>query len=165
MQSLEERMAEALRGKFYWESTTKINESENLMTSAIRQAQREIRQADGRYKECKGIKPVSEISREQAARKLAHLFDVVSGALFDIYGVERAEVLEDNRQKRICFVRSMLAWLLKRYHLGASYTRLGVLLKRDHSTVINMIQQFELVKDNHLEQIQKIDEIVGHKEI
>lgn len=175
---LEAKMAAALKGKFFWEPTTKYNHVETGPTEyAIREAQKKFRDKPEKpvaiKKKKSGSDPRIPMAEYKAimldiennkTRLTAHYIDVVLSALSERYNVDPSAIFNAKKKSREIYYRHALCWLVRRYCPDASYGKLGRLLKRDHSTIINSVHKFELIKQNFVDTIQKIDDIVGYKE-
>lgn len=158
MKTLEEHMAESLRGQFFWERTIGGSYVDSEMSNAIRKAQMEFRDPP-----LPKVRPSPQISEEDR-QKLNVLLEVLVKELSLMYDVDPSEFMGRSRKKKAAFTRNKLGWLLRRYHKKASLERIGMMLRRDHSTVVNMIHSFGKVADQYKENIAYLDAIVGFKE-
>lgn len=161
-------MAEALEGKFFWESTTKYEQSVAPEVGEIRHLQKKLRAKSkpSRYEPVLDLTalPSPEWLQTTSVRKFIHLAKLLESTLTKMYDVTREDIHGKSKKMLPCFVRNFMMWLLRRYHESASFTRIGRYFKRDHSTVISNVQKFDRDWKLYEDAVLKIDEIVGYVE-
>lgn len=156
-------MAEALDGKFFWESTTKYLQTE--VGKEVRDAQKAIRTKPRKHRyEPKIDGPIRTsyaVMQAAASTKLSDTLKALISRLTEIYNVTPEQLMGKDKHKLPCFVRNMLMWLLRRY-TTASFVRIGRALGRDHSTVVSNVAWFEKQRNLHEDVIKELDRYVGY---
>ena len=81
-----------------------------------------------------------------------HLLQLVSSR----FGVDKKDILKDNRHKEIVEARAILSFILRSF--GYSYPRIGRMLHRDHTSIIHLCK---IVESNPVSK-QIAEEIKGN---
>ena len=164
MKSLEEQMAEALNGKFFWERTTKY-EPPSPDSAPIRRAQRkfapveewledEVEEAiEPRKWEPKPPPPIDFKER------VAALKEVIASH----FRVTVADIESTSKKKKIVTPKKFFYWCLCRYFKRTSLAQMGKIIGRDHSTIIHGRDGFEFEKNLHTDLIANMDEFMDYK--
>lgn len=164
--SLEEKMAAALEGQFFWERTTKYDDVTSGDSAEIRRAQR-------KYSKPKKIpKPYLPTPRKEdlikarieAKKKLPEDIMRLRAAIIEFYGLTEEEFEGAARKSRIALPRSHYIWAALRYNPNASLPELGSIMERHHTTILYNRDQFEKKKHLFWDNVEKIDEMFGYKE-
>lgn len=164
--TLEEEMAAALEGQFFWERTTKYEDFTTGPTAEIRRTQR-------KYSKPKKVpKPYVPTPRKEdlvkarieAKKKLPGDIMRLRAAIIELYGLTEAEFEGAAPKSKFGLPRSHYVWATLRYNPNASLTEIGAIMERHHTTILYSRDQFEKKKHLFLENIQKIDEMFGFKE-
>jgi hypothetical protein len=164
--SLEEEMAAALDGQFFWEQTTKYEDANTGATAEIRRAQR-------RYSKLKKIpKPYIPTSgkeslvkaRIEAKGRLPDEMKQLRAAIIDIYGLTETEFEGAAPRAKFFPARSHYIWAALRYNPNAGLAEVGRLMDRHHTTIMYNRNFFEKKKHLFQEKVKKIDEMFGFKE-
>lgn len=164
--TLEEEMAAALEGQFFWERTTKYEDFTTGPTAEIRRTQR-------KYSKPKKVpKPYVPTPRKEdlvkarieAKKKLPRDIMRLRAAIIELYGLTEAEFEGSAPKSKFGLPRSHYIWAALRYNPNASLPELGSIMERHHTTILYNRDQFEKKKHLFLENIQKIDEMFGFKE-
>ena len=165
MKSLEEQMAEALNGKFFWERTTKY-EPPSPDSAPIRRAQRQFapieewlddeveEEAEPRLWERKPPPPYDFNARVKALKEViaAH------------FRVKVEDIESKSRRGHVVLPKKFFYWCLCRYFSRVSLVQIGKHIGRDHSTIVHGRDGFEFEKNLHADLIAKVDEFMGYKE-
>jgi hypothetical protein len=166
MKSLEEQMAEALNGKFFWERTTKY-EPPSPDSAPIRRAQREFAPVEEWLDD--------EVEEEKAEdwkpweRKPPPPFDFKNrvAALKEViaahFRVKVEEIESRSKKQHVVIPKKCFYWSLCRYFSRVSLVQIGKHIGRDHSTIVHGRDGFEFEKNLHADLIAKMDEFMGYK--
>ena len=164
--SLEEEMAAALDGQFFWERTTKYEDFTTGPTAEIRRAQRAYSKAKKIPKPYVPTQRKEDLvkARIEAQKKLPNDIIRLRAAIMDLYGLTEAEFEGAAPKSRTALPRSHYVWAALRYNPNASLVEVGEIMGRHHSTIIYNRDQFESKKDMYSENVKKIDDMFGFKE-
>jgi hypothetical protein len=164
MKSLEEQMAEALNGKFFWERTTKY-EPPSPDSAPIRRAQRQFapveewlddeveEEAEPKLWERKPPPPYDFKERVVALKEQIAAY----------FRVSVDDIDSRSKRKNVVTPKKFFYWCLCRYFKRTSLVQMAKTIGRDHSTIIYGRDGFEFEKNLHTDLIAKMDEFMGYK--
>lgn len=163
--SLEEDMAAALDGQFFWEKTTKHDECNTGFTAEIRRVQRKF--AKKAKPPPKYVPTDSKVelvkARLEAISKLPEEVAKVRNAICNLYGLTERELEGEAAKMRLFPARAHYAWCVLRYNPGMSLAEIGRVLSRNHSTILHGRDLFESKKHLYTENIKIMDDLFNFK--
>jgi chromosomal replication initiation ATPase DnaA len=148
----EEQIAEALKGQFFWEKTTKYAFDNSKEVTDIRRAQ-------GKYREkTRYTKSPPRVDAE-TEHKVAALRDVVAGE----FNITLENLDSRTTSKYSATPKNFLMWAACRYFTNLKLSQVGVCLNRHYSTVIHGRDTFEAEAHLHTDLIRRVDEKMGYR--
>jgi hypothetical protein len=149
----ERAIAEALKGQFFWERTTKYGEDTTPAAAAIRQAQSKYRD------KIPGKRDAGPANKDDEAQ-----FIRLRAFVSELTGVSLNDIESRTPAKKSALAKAFLMWCICRYFPHISLTGMGVLANRHYTTVMHGRDVFNDEADFHTEFIRKTDEFMGHKQ-
>lgn len=164
--SLEEEMAAALNGQFFWEQTTKYEDVNTGATAEIRRVQKKfskIKEERKPYVPTSGKENLVKV-RIEAKERLPDEMKRLRAAIIQLYGLTETEFEGAAPRAKFFPARSHYIWAALRYNPNAGLAEVGRLMDRHHTTIMYNRDYFEKKKHLFLDKIKKIDEMFGYKE-
>lgn len=164
--TLEEEMASALEGQFFWEPTTKYEDPRAGLTCEIRKAQRQFAVKPKKIK--KDI-PLPHEKAERVAERIAAQNRIpdevrkIKDAILEFYGFSEADFEGGIPRKHLYPALAHYIWVCLERCLYISTAGLGRIIGKDHSTVIYHRNLFEKNKDKFIENIETVNRILDEK--
>jgi hypothetical protein len=165
--NLEEEMAAALDGQFFWEKTTKYEDANTGYMAEIRRVQRKFAKPVQKPKPIyvpviNKVKTVDK--RIEALKKMPDEFEKLHDAIADLYGISKRELEGEGPRTKTFPAYVHYVWSAVRYNPNVTVAEIGKKIGRHHSTVIYHRNHFESKKHLYLDNIKIIDDIFDYKE-
>jgi hypothetical protein len=157
MGDLEDKMNEALSGKFYWEHTADLEECRVPEVIDIRRAQRGFLKQTAKNAVIRSGK--SDPNGVDSVHHISYLADMVAKA----HGCGVFELLEKNHLARLSAPKQHYNWGLLRYYPTYSASRLAKMVNRDQATITHGARRFQVKLHKYAEQIRMVDEAMWSK--
>lgn len=164
---LEQEMAEALRGQFFWEKTSKYEDLTTGYAAEIRRAQRKFVEKVSK----EGKPPPMTIDKNKkiqeriaATKLLPDEIKKIKAEILKYYGLSERDFEGEVGTKKLFPARSHYIWSVIRYNPNVSLAGFGKTIGKHHSTIIHHRDLFESNKHLFEENIKAIDAIFGYKE-
>lgn len=164
--NLEEEMAKALEGQFFWEQTTKYEDSKVGFSFEIRRAQRKFVTPPKKFR--KPV-PASVKNMELVAERIAQQARIpgevreVKDAILEHYGIEEADFEGNIPRKHLFPALAHYVWTVLNLYPHITISDLGRVIGKHHSTVIYHRDLFEKRKDDFLDNIGAVNKIIEQK--
>jgi hypothetical protein len=164
--NLEEEMAAALDGQFFWEKTTKYEDANTGYMAEIRRVQRKFAKPAQKPKPIyvpviNKVKTVDK--RIEALKKMPDEFEKLHDAITNLYGVSKRELEGEGPRTKTFPAYVHYVWSAVRYNPNVTVAEIGKRIGRHHSTVIYHRNHFESKKHLYLDNIKIIDDIFDYK--
>lgn len=152
MPTLEEKMAEALSGKFFWDPTTDLDDCRIPEIIDIRNAQKEFSSP--------GYRKSNVRSRMGSSKDIDSKHDVMylAESVAKAHNCDVNALLSKGHDKLLSAAKQHYAWSLLRYYPSISAFSLGKMINRDHGTIIHGARRFELAMDKYPNEIKLVDQ-------
>lgn len=159
-------MANALRGQFFWEKTTKHEDCTTGMVADIRRAQRPFIENPVKISKSKGVS-ISAIDvakkRVESQKEISSAIRKVKDAILEFYGLTELEFEGEAGNKKLFPARCHYVWAVLKYNPEISKAGLGRQIGKHHSTIIHHERLFEQSKHMFPENVEAIERMIGYK--
>lgn len=161
-------MAEALRGQFFWEQTTKYEGANTGFAAEIRRAQKKFIEEvpkEGKPPPMTLDKNKRIKERIEATKLLPENIKKVKDAILKYYDLSERDFEGEAGTKKLFPARCHYIWSVLRYNPDVSLAGFSRVIGKHHSTIIHNRDLFESNRHLFEKNIKAIDAIFGYTEI
>jgi chromosomal replication initiation ATPase DnaA len=166
MKSLEEQMAEAFEGKFFWERTTRYDDMSNGLQAEIRRVQKKFAAKPPNLRKPLNIPAEKQAEVDARVRRLNELPDSIKNvkdAILNYYNATESHLEYPAASRRVYPARPHFIWAVMRYNPWLSLGAFGEAIGKHHTTILYHRNVFEEAKEAFKENIAAIDAAVGYR--
>lgn len=163
MSDLEAALAAHLNGKFFWEHTNNLDDTDKPREALeIVRAQREFakgaKNITSRNKDF--VEPKKSKPRGVTLPEDQKLIEPVLNAVSSVYEVDAKDILGCSTSQKFAKAKAHFYWAMFRYMPGLSLKELGRIMVKCHTTIKHGRDMFEASQD--FEKVVEVDRLMGH---
>jgi hypothetical protein len=167
MKNLEEEMAKALEGQFFWERTTKYDDMSCGIQAEIRRVQKKFAATPPKLRKPVIISKGKQDEVDAGVQRLKELPEpimAVKNAILKYYNATDEQLEHIVLSRDVYPARHHFVWAVVRYNPWISLKEFGDAIGKHRTTIIYHVRTFEDAKHAFKENIAAIDAMMGYRE-